>query len=94
MHRQVPPRIHVLLARESPQGVLICRHRSKQMVTVGWNRSTDEFTLGQWLYGRIEGTHADIAPDGKHWIYGVLDPRRSRVLGDRKRAAWTAIAGK
>jgi hypothetical protein len=62
------------------------------MVTVGWNRSTDEFTLGQWLYGRIEGTHADIAPDGKHWIYGVLDPRRSRVLGDRKRAAWTAIA--
>jgi hypothetical protein len=63
------PRLHALLARESPMAVLIRRGPSKQTAVIGWDRSTDTFTLGQWLKGNMYHYRCDISPDGKHWIY-------------------------
>jgi hypothetical protein len=56
------------------------------MATVGWDRLTDRFTMGQWMKGRIETSQADISPDGRHWIYSGYRPSRNSP------ERWTAIA--
>jgi len=85
--KYIPPRIRALLARESPQAILICRCRARQVATVGWDRETDRFTVGQWLKGQLEARQADVTSDGRHWIYCGYDPRRHRA-----NERWTAIA--
>jgi hypothetical protein len=56
------------------------------MVTIGWNRVMEEFTMGQWLKGRIQATSSDIAPDGKHWILvqSIAGQRARRAIGNAR----------
>ena len=83
-----PARLHVLLARDAPIGVVIRRGPAKSVCTVGWNRATDQFTLGQWLRGRIYERRADISPDGRHLIYFAMSAKwKSETKG-----SWTAIS--
>ena len=70
--KKIPPRIHVLLARESPMAVVIRRGPSKQTAVLGWDRRTDTFKIAQWLKGRIYSFRCDISPNGEHWIYFAL----------------------
>lgn len=77
-----PARLHVLMAREAPYGVVIRRGPSERVCFVGWDRSTDSFTLGQWLKGRIYERRSHISPDGKYVVYGA-----TRGFG-----IWTAIS--
>ena len=84
----VPARLHVLLASNSPVGLVIRRGPSKQVVTLRWDRRTDEFTLGQWLKGRIYERRCDLSPDGKFFIYFAMNGKwRSEVRG-----SWTAVS--
>jgi hypothetical protein len=78
----------VILAREAPLAVVIRRGPAKQVCTVLWNRRTDEFTLGQWLKGRIYEDRCDLSPDGRHFIYFAYDGRTHREHGP----AWTAVS--
>jgi len=81
-------RIHVLLAREAPLGVVIRRGPSKQVCTVQWDRRDDEFQIGQWLRGRIYERRCDLSTDGKHLIYFALNGKWSADY----RGSWTAIS--
>lgn len=72
MNKQVPARLHVLLARHSPMAVVIRRGPSKQVCTVGWNREDDSFEVGQWLKGRIYEYRCDLSPDGKYLLYFAM----------------------
>lgn len=82
------PRLHVLLARDAPVGVVLRRGPSKQICTIGWDRETDTFKLGQWLKGRIFERRSDLSPDGKYMIYFALNGKwTSESLG-----SWTAIS--
>jgi hypothetical protein len=81
-------RIHVLLAREEPLGVVIRRGPSKQVCTVQWNRRDDDFQVGQWLRGRIYERRSDLSPDGKHLIYFAMNGKWS----SESRGSWTAIS--
>ena len=76
-------RLHVLLAKQSPQAVIIRRGPSKEVASIGWNRTDDTFVVGQWLKGKIYHFRSDISPDGKHWIYFAM--------GSKGRT-WTAVA--
>lgn len=67
--KEFPPRLHVLLAREAPVGLVIRRGPSRNVCFVGWDRKHDRFTLGQWMKGRIDEHRCDISPDGRHVIY-------------------------
>jgi hypothetical protein len=88
MARSIAPRLHVLLARESTQAVVIRRGPSRYVATIGWDRRTDTFETGQWLYGRIYERRCDLSPDGKHLIYFAMNGRwSSKVKG-----SWTAIS--
>jgi hypothetical protein len=81
-------RLHVILAREAPLAVVIRRGPAKQVCTFLWNRRTDEFTLGQWLRGRIYEDRCDLSPDGRYFIYFAFDGRPHREHGP----CWTAVS--
>ncbi len=88
MKRTIPPRLHVLMARDADTAVVIRRGPSHCTAFVGWNRRTDVFLVGQWLKGRIYERRSDISPDGKYLIYFANNGRwRSEAKG-----SWTAIS--
>ncbi len=88
MAHAVPPRLHVLLARDSAQAVVIRRGPTRHTAVIGWDRKTDRFQLGQWLYGRIYERRCDLSPDGKHLIYFAMNGRWSSAA----KGSWTAIS--
>lgn len=88
MQRPVPPRIHVLLARDSSASIVVRRGPTRHTAIIGWDRKTDKFRVGQWLYGRIYERRCDLAPDGKHFIYFAMNGR----WASSAKGAWTAIS--
>ena len=83
-----PARIHVLLARDAPTGLVIRRGPAGHVCTIGWDRRDDSFSLGQWLKGRIYPLRADLSPDGKHFIYFAMNGKKE----SRAKGSWTAIS--
>jgi len=53
MHPTIPPRLHVLFARDRAEALILRRGPSHRACTIGWDRATDRFRVGQWLNGRI-----------------------------------------
>jgi hypothetical protein len=74
-----PARVHALLARDAPVGVVIRRGPSRRVCTLLWDRSRDEFRVGQWMKNRIHERARDLSSHGRHLIYfamnGRLEPR-------------------
>jgi hypothetical protein len=88
MTARFPARLHVLLARDAPNAVVIRRGPARHVAVIGWDRRRDRFQMGQWLYGRIYEQRCDLSPDGRHLIYFAMNGRwNSRVKG-----SWTAIS--
>lgn len=83
-----PARLHVLLARNAPVGLVIRRGPSKSTAFVGWNRTDDTFRVGQWLRGRVYERRCDISPDGRHLIYFAMNGRPNTATG----GSWTALS--
>lgn len=83
-----PARIHVLLAREAPIGLVIRRGPSKQVATLLWDRERDEFQMGQWLKGRIYERRCDLSPDGRYFIYFAMNGK----WHTEAKGAYTAIS--
>ena len=81
-------RVHILLAREAPFGVVVRRGPSKQVCTLMWDRRTDQFQVGQWLKGRIYERRCDLSPDGKYMLYFAMNGKwKSETKG-----SWSAIS--
>jgi hypothetical protein len=83
-----PARLHILLARDAPVGLVIRRGPAKSVCTIKWDRHRDTFTPGQWLRGRIYERRSDLAPDGAHFIYFAMNGRWHSAA----KGAWTAIS--
>ena len=82
------PRLHLLIAKNSDNGIVIRRGPSKQVFIMAWDRSRNTFTVSQWLKGRLYERRSDISPSGKYWIYFAMNGKwQSEVKG-----SWTAIA--
>jgi hypothetical protein len=88
MPAKFPARLHVVLASEAPVGVIFRRGPSNAVCSVLWDRTKDEFQLGQWLRGRMYERRADLSPDGRHLIYFA----RSGGLSSPTRGSYTAIS--
>lgn len=71
----IPPRLHVLFAPQSRAALVIRRGPSERFATIGWDRATDTFTLGQWLKGRLFPYRSDLSPSGKWLIYFAMGRR-------------------
>jgi hypothetical protein len=78
-------RLHVILARGAPLGVVFRRGPSKQVLLIAWNTDTDVFTFGQWFKGRIYERRCDLSPSGDLLLYFAANHRSP---GD----AWSAIS--
>ena len=88
MKAQFPARLHVLLARQAPFGVVIRRGPAQHTCFIGWDRQSDRFETSQWLKGRIYERRSDLSPDGQHMIYFAMNGHwHSETKG-----AWTAIS--
>lgn len=83
-----PARLHVLLARNASQAVVLRRGPSKQVCSIGWDRRHDTFEEGQWLRGRIYERRCDLSPDGRHMIYFAMNGHWGSATG----GSWTAIS--
>lgn len=84
----IPARIHVLLARQAPIGLVIRRGPSKKVATILWDRERDVFELGQWLHARIYERRSDLSPNGKLFLYFAMNGQwKSETAG-----SWTAIS--
>ncbi|HKX41100.1 MAG TPA: hypothetical protein VJO99_08085 [Burkholderiaceae bacterium] len=88
MTRAHPARLHILLARDASTAVVIRRGPSRHTAVIGWDRATDRFEVGQWLYGRIYERRCDLSPDGRHLVYFAMNGR----WDSRARGAWTAVS--
>jgi hypothetical protein len=88
MTRKFPARLHVLMAAKAPTAVVFRRGPANSVCTLGWNRETDRFELGQWLRGRIYERRADLSPDGRHLIYFARGGRDS----SETKGSWTAVS--
>ena len=84
----IPARLHVLLSRDAPIGLVIRRGPSKSVASILWNRDTDEFHVGQWLQGRIYERRSDLSPDGQYLIYFAMNGKWS----SESEGSWTAIS--
>jgi hypothetical protein len=83
-----PPRLHVLLARDSDIAVVLRRGPAKSVCSILWHRRDDSFELGQWMRGRIYERRADLSPDGRHLIYFAMHGHWKSETG----GSWTAIS--
>lgn len=88
MKKAIPPRLHGLLARDSTAALLIRRGPTRYACTIGWDRATDRFRVGQWLHGRIYERRSDLSPDGKHFLYFAHNGRKNSETG----GSWTALS--
>jgi len=86
--KPVYARLHVLLAREAPLGVVIRHGTAKSVCTLLWDRKKDKFSLGQWMRGAIDTLTADLTPDGKHFLYSA----RKYVHATMDTHAWTVVS--
>ncbi len=84
-----PARLHVLVARQGNNAIVIRRGPSKQVCTFEWDRKTNKFSQGQWLKkAKIFERRSDISANGKYWIYFAMDGRwESKTKG-----SYTVIA--
>lgn len=87
MKSAFPARLHVLLARDAPVGLVIRRGPSKQFATFLWKRNRDTFELGQWAKGRIYEHKCDLSPNGRNFIYFVFNGKTHLDL-----KCWTGIS--
>lgn len=81
-------RLHVLLAREAPIGLVIRHGTAKSACTLLWDRERDRFTLGQWMRGHIELDRCDLSPDGRHFLYSA----RRYVNAVSEVRQWTVVS--
>lgn len=88
MRTLFPARLHVLLARQSPRAVVLRKGPANAVCSILWDRSRDEFTVGQWMRGRIYERRADLSPDGKHMIYFA----RGGKINSPTKGSWTAVS--
>jgi len=81
-------RVHILIAKESNDAIVIRRGPSNQVCILGWNRTNDTFSVSQWLKARIYERRSDISADGKYWIYFA----GTHQYKSETKGTWTAIA--
>lgn len=62
-------RLHVILARKAPVGVIFRRGPSSWVHLVKWNTDTDTFEHGQWFHGQIDPRRSDLSPNGELIVY-------------------------
>lgn len=82
-------KLFVIFAKSESTAVIIRRGPSRWHHVIQWDTNRDVFTNGAWFKGRIYEDKCDLSPDGKLFLYFVLQGSRA---GTEFTHAWTAIS--
>ena len=86
-----PARLHAVLARAAPVGVVLRRGPSRWVQCIRWDTRKDTFAPGQWFHGRIYEDRCELSPDGELLVYFAgKQTARSRQGGYD--GTWTAVS--
>ena len=82
-------RLFVIPARSAPVAVILRRGPSRWYHVIQWQTRRDAFSHGAWIKGHIYEDRCDLSPDGRLFVYSVLQGTRS---DSSLTHAWTAIS--
>jgi hypothetical protein len=88
MKKKAAASLHVLLAPESPVGVVLRSGPGESVCGFLWDRKKDAFTAGQSLKGRVYGRRSDLSPDGKYLLHFAASKAAAAETG----GSWTAVS--
>lgn len=66
-------RLHLYFAREAPRAVILRQGPARQFRMILWHTDTDTFEDGQWVKQKVYTERCAISPDGRRFIYFMLD---------------------
>lgn len=66
-------RLHLTFARLAPRAVILRQGPSRQFRMILWHTDTDAFEDGQWVKRKVYPERCALAPDGRHFLYFLLD---------------------
>lgn len=90
-------RLHLFFATENDRAVILRQGPSRQYRMILWHRDTDRFEDGQWIRNRIYHDCCALSPDGRHFLYFILDGKwNSDTMGSysvlSRPPYWTALS--
>lgn len=90
-------RLHLFFATENDRALILRQGPARQFRMILWNRDTDTFEDGQWIKSKVYVDRCSLSPDGKHFIYFLLDGRwstetRGSFTALSRPPYWTALA--
>ncbi|RYG38946.1 hypothetical protein EON81_02335 [bacterium] len=74
-HR-IPPRIHLLPAKESAVCVVIARVRTQIWHVMRWDLRSGELEHGSWFRGTLEPFRSDVSWNGEFMLYSAFNYAR------------------
>ena len=81
-------RLHLFFARDNDRAVIVRQGPTRQFRMILWHRNSDTFEDGQWVKRKVYIERCDLSPDGKHFLYFMLDGKWDSAGG----GSYTAIA--
>lgn len=81
-------RLHIYEAAEVPLAVILRQGPSRQARMILWDQHDDTFTEGQWTKQKLYYERCDLSPDGRHFLYFMLDGQWQTEA----RGSYTAIS--
>ena len=90
-------RLHLFFAARSDRAVILRQGPTRQWRMIVWHRENDTFEDGQWVRNRVYVDRCALSPDGRHFLYFMLDGRWSSDAKGSYTAIsrppyWTALA--
>ncbi|MGB3316964.1 MAG: hypothetical protein WBB85_21450 [Albidovulum sp.] len=95
---QVPKvRLHLFFATENNRAMILRQGPARDTRMILWHRDTDTFEDGQWLRHKVNVPRSSLSPDGRHFIYFMLDgrwdgPGQGAYTAISRPPYWTALA--
>lgn len=68
-------RLHLFFATKNDRAVILRQGPTRHWRMILWHRDTDRFEDGQWVKNTVYVERCDLSPDGRHFIYFLLDGR-------------------
>jgi len=90
-------RLHPFFATENDRAVIVRQGPARQFRMILWQRDTDTFEDGQWIKQKVYIDRCALSPDGRHFLFFVLDGRWDREARGSYSVLsqppyWTALA--
>lgn len=81
-------RLHLFFATENDCALIVRQGPTRQFRMILWHRDTDTFEDGQWVKQKVYIERCSLSPDGRHFIYFMLDGKWS----NETRGSYTALS--